>query len=108
MNVCLYYHPEAYTISGPKLMGRHAAGESFLRAFLRYSNATEFWIQVEHLEHARHFAERARAFERNETIIVVDRQRLGALHRSEWFITQVQALAFMPGIGLTLAMGPGV
>jgi hypothetical protein len=34
MNPCIYYHPEAYTTSGPKLMGRHAAGESFLRGFV--------------------------------------------------------------------------
>lgn len=35
MNAAIYYHPEAYTTSGPKLMGRNAAGESFLRGFIR-------------------------------------------------------------------------
>lgn len=37
MSACIYYAPEAYTTSGPKLMGRHAAGESFLRGFLTHS-----------------------------------------------------------------------
>ena len=31
MTAAIYYHPEAYTTSGPKLMGRNAAGESFSR-----------------------------------------------------------------------------
>jgi len=34
MTAAIYYHPEAYTTSGPKLMGRNAAGESFLRILL--------------------------------------------------------------------------
>ena len=36
MSACIYYHPEAYTTSGPKLMGRNAAGESFLRGFVSH------------------------------------------------------------------------
>jgi hypothetical protein len=46
MNPAIYYHPEAYTTSGPKLMGRNAAGESFLRGLLSYSKADTFWAQV--------------------------------------------------------------
>ncbi len=42
MSACLYYHPEAYTTSGPKLMGRNAAGESFLQGFLQHSQARTF------------------------------------------------------------------
>jgi starch synthase len=56
MPAALYYHPEAYTTSGPKLMGRNAAGESFLRGFVSHSTASAFWAQVERPEHARHFA----------------------------------------------------
>jgi len=33
MTAAIYYHPEAYTTSGPSLMGRNAAAESFLRGF---------------------------------------------------------------------------
>ena len=37
----LYFHPEAYTTTGPKLMGRNAAGESFLKGYLRYGSSTQ-------------------------------------------------------------------
>jgi hypothetical protein len=30
MTAAIHYHPEVYTTSGPKLMGRSAAEESFL------------------------------------------------------------------------------
>ena len=65
MNAAIYYHPEAYTTSGPKLMGRNAAGESFLRGYLQYSKATEFWAQVQRMEHAQHFAQTVKSFSRN-------------------------------------------
>ena len=40
MTAAIYFHPEAYTTSGPKLMGRNAAGESFLRGYVKHSSAT--------------------------------------------------------------------
>jgi len=75
----LYYHPEAYTTSGPRLMGRHAAGESFLRGFLLHSQATEFWLQVEQPEHAQQFEATAKALGRSRPTKVVLRGQLGAL-----------------------------
>jgi starch synthase len=36
MNAAIHYATEAFDTSGPKLMGRHAAGEGFLRAFVRH------------------------------------------------------------------------
>ncbi len=39
MNAALYYHSDAFDTSRPKLMGRHAAGEGFLRGYARYSDA---------------------------------------------------------------------
>ena len=79
MQAALYYHPEAYSTSGPKLMGRHAAGESFLRGFLTHSQADAFWVQVQNAAHARHFADTAKAFNRAEPIKAVDKGSLGAL-----------------------------
>jgi hypothetical protein len=64
MNPCIYYHPEAYTTSGPKLMGRNAAGESFLRGFLLHAQADAFWLQVQKLDHARHFQATSRPLRR--------------------------------------------
>jgi glycosyltransferase involved in cell wall biosynthesis len=79
MTAALYYHPEAYTTAGPRLMGRNAAGESFLRGFLQYSQTREFWVQVEQPDHAQRFAESARAAGRSEPVKAVDKNRLAAL-----------------------------
>lgn len=79
MTAAIYYHPEAYTTSGPKLMGRNAAGESFMRGFLTYSKATEFWVHVQTPDHAHYFERTVRAFGRNEAVKAVDKNILGAL-----------------------------
>ncbi|HZW13186.1 MAG TPA: glycosyltransferase family 4 protein [Noviherbaspirillum sp.] len=79
MSACIFYTPEAYTTSGPKLMGRNAAGESFLRGFLTHSKTAEFWAQVHKTEHAQHFAQTVQAFGRSEPVKAVDKNSLAAL-----------------------------
>jgi glycosyltransferase involved in cell wall biosynthesis len=79
MTAAIYYHPEGYTTSGPKLMGRNAAGESFLRGFLKHSKASEFWAQVQKPEHGQHFAQTVKAQGRAEAVKVVDKSNLSAL-----------------------------
>ena len=92
MTAAIYYHPEAYTTSGPKLMGRNAAGESFLRGFLTHSKASEFWAQVQHPNHAQHFAQTVQSFGRTELVKAVDKNTLGAL-------SQV-GVVYYPGPGI--------
>jgi glycosyltransferase involved in cell wall biosynthesis len=41
-NAAIYLHPEGYTTKGKVLMGRHSAGESFLRGFLRHAQVDRF------------------------------------------------------------------
>lgn len=79
MSAAIYYHPEAYTTVGPKLMGRNAAGESFLRGLLQHSQSTEFWVQVQAPEHAQHFAQCALKCGRTEPIRAVDKSSMAAL-----------------------------
>ncbi len=79
MTAAIYYHPEAYTTSGPKLMGRNAAGESFLRGFLTHSQSKEFWAQVQNMDHAKHFAQTVQSFARTEAVKAVDKNSLPAL-----------------------------
>jgi alpha-maltose-1-phosphate synthase len=71
LTAAIYYHPEGYSIAGPKLMGRNAAGESFLRGFFQHAKTAEFWVRVEKSEHRRGFAAAARAAGRSEPIKVV-------------------------------------
>lgn len=92
MTVCIYYHPEAYTTSGPKLMGRNAAGESFLRGFLTHSQSAEFWVQVMNAGHAQHFAHAVQSFNRTEAIKVVDKNNLIGL--------QEAGVVYLPGPGI--------
>ena len=76
MTAAIYYHPEAYTTSGPKLMGRNAAGESFLRGYAQYATCQKFWAQVEHLEHGNKFSESIKSFGRTEQIHFIDKTSL--------------------------------
>ena len=92
MNPVIYYHPEAYTTSGPKLMGRNAAGESFLRGYLTHSHATAFWAQVQKQEHGQHFAAQVKAQGRSETVHAVTPHNLGALTQA--------GLVYYPGPGI--------
>lgn len=43
-NAAIAFLPEAYDTAGPQLMGRHAAGESFLRGFLRHADVDRFFF----------------------------------------------------------------
>lgn len=43
-NAALFLHPNGYDTSGPNLMGRHSAGESFLRGFLRYGEVERLYL----------------------------------------------------------------
>ena len=92
MNACIYYHPEAYTTSGPRLMGRNAAGESFLRGYLAHATASEFWIQTEQQEHADDFIEKVAQAGRFEPVRVVEKQTLGS--------SQQPDLVYFPGPGI--------
>lgn len=49
----LLYHPEAYSTKGPKLMGRHMAGESFLRGWLMHAAQAPWSFQLMEAEHRR-------------------------------------------------------
>ena len=48
----LHYLPEAYQTNAPKLMGRNAAGEAFMRAWLKHSTQATFRARVDNEQHA--------------------------------------------------------
>jgi glycosyltransferase involved in cell wall biosynthesis len=43
-NAALFLHPEAFDTTTGRLMGRHAAGESFLQGFLRHADVDQFHL----------------------------------------------------------------
>jgi len=76
-----YYRPEAYTTSGPKLMGR-AAGESFLRGFQSHSTAATFYVQAQTIDHARHFAARVAEAGRRASVEAIVGGTIGGLAKA--------------------------
>ena len=79
----IYYHPEAFSIAGPKLMGRNAAGESFLRGYLKHSKSKEFWAQIEDPMHADEFIKKMKAMKRSEVFHSIDNSTLASLSKAE-------------------------
>ena len=92
MTAAIFYHPEAYTTSGPKLMGRNAAGESFLRGLLQHSRAERFAVQVMERAHAQSFADAAQSLNRKEPVAVVEKSNLGSLRH--------HGVVYHPGPGI--------
>jgi glycosyltransferase involved in cell wall biosynthesis len=43
-NAAIYMHPNAFDTTGAALLGRHSAGESFLRGFLRHADVEQFYF----------------------------------------------------------------
>ena len=43
-NAALFLHPKGYDTSGPQLLGRLAAGESFLRGYLRHADVERYYF----------------------------------------------------------------
>jgi glycosyltransferase involved in cell wall biosynthesis len=92
LEAAIYFHPEAYSTTGPKLMGRNAAGESFLHGYLRHANTQRLFAQVEQREHAQVLAETARAKGFEHDVRIITRDNLAAL--------QSVGTAYYPGPGV--------
>ena len=57
----IYYHPEGFSTSGTKLMGRNAAGESFLTGYFLHGSPTRFRCCLETSDHGEQFGQHARS-----------------------------------------------
>ena len=79
MTAAIYYHPEGYTTSGPKLMGRNAAGESFLRGFAKYSTCEKFWAYIEQPDHGPIFTNTIRNYGRVEEFELIEKTSIDKL-----------------------------
>ena len=59
-NAAIFYAPEGYSTVGPRLMGRHAAGEGFLRAWLRHAEVPALFCYTRRKAHGEQFAQASR------------------------------------------------
>ena len=55
-NAAIHYVPAGYDTTGPKLMGRMAAGEGFLDAYLRHAGVERFYCYAQERKAAEQFA----------------------------------------------------
>lgn len=55
----IYYQQDAFSTENPKLMGRNAAGETFLGAYLKYSQAKKYYVFTNSKTDIQHFSKRA-------------------------------------------------
>ncbi|HEY9683939.1 MAG TPA: glycosyltransferase family 4 protein [Oculatellaceae cyanobacterium] len=53
-----YYHPDGYETNRPNLMGRHAAGESFLKAFCKNADQEKLYCYAANKSHYDHFVKK--------------------------------------------------
>jgi len=57
-NAVIFHHPDAVDTDREALMGRHAAGEGFLKGFVEHSGVDKFFCQSLEDDHAKDFARR--------------------------------------------------
>lgn len=61
-NLAIYYHSDGFDTNVPKLMGRQAAGEGFLRGWVRHAAVDRLYCQAHGEKGARHFAQMVRGW----------------------------------------------
>jgi len=62
-NAVLHHHPEAVdTVGAKRLMGRHSAGEGFLKGFVRHADVDRFYCHATKADHFHDFQRRVAAF----------------------------------------------
>ncbi len=81
MTAAIYYQSDAYSTSGKKLMGRNAAGESFLRAFVRSQPAAEKWAFVDTPAEGEAFTEMMRSLGNKGGVRVINKDHLADLSK---------------------------
>ncbi len=80
---CIYYHPESYSTATQRLMGRQAAGESFLRGYLAYGTSKELWVHVESKQHADACVAHINEYGTDKTLNIINRENLHVLSNAE-------------------------
>jgi len=54
-NAAILYRPEGFETTGPRLMGRQAAGEGFLKGFVQHADVERLYCYTPRREQAEHF-----------------------------------------------------
>lgn len=92
-NLAIHYHPDGFDTSVQKLMGRQAAGEGFLRGWVKHSNVDVLYCQTRTEDMARHFAETVNAFGADKPVRWLPQAKPQSL--------QQPGALFIPGPGIS-------
>lgn len=102
-DAALFYETEAYSTAGKKLMGRHAAGNSFLRAAARYRRKPAMWAYASTRAAATRFAVQVKATDSSIRAMWCPRHRsdllarLGTLYRPDPVLSPAAELRLRQG-----------
>ncbi len=94
-NAAILFEPDAYLLSEPKLMGRQAAGNSFLRAAVSGRNEQALYAYTPHQKSAAIFTNLVQSIDPKATTQWIPADRLDLLH-------EIGTL-YLPGPGLDVA-----
>ena len=75
----IFYHPEGYDLGGKKIMGRQAAGHSFLGGYLNSRSNKEVCAYIENENFKTNFFEQAKAEGFEGKVTFLDRDAIGQL-----------------------------
>src|SRR5882757_7149353 len=57
-NLAIYYHPDGFDTNRQKIMGRHAAGEEFLKALSYWTRSEKLSCYAKNKQDALHFMQK--------------------------------------------------
>jgi alpha-maltose-1-phosphate synthase len=66
----IYYHPDGFETSRSNLMGRHAAGEEFLKALCKSEPDEPLYCYAYQQKHFEHFVQKVRGFTPNNRKLI--------------------------------------
>ena len=91
-NAAILYHPEGYDTRRGKLMGRHAAGEGFLRGFIQHAGVDCFFACTETQEHFQQFQKYRLQWFHQKHQNLLRQMRLMILFRFAWLALEQKEL----------------
>ena len=80
LTAAIYFQADAYSTNTPKLMGRNAAGESFINGFLSHSQYKTLYAQVNQVDDAEYFGQIAKRLDVQKPIKFILPDQYGALN----------------------------
>ncbi|MBI1733484.1 MAG: glycosyltransferase family 4 protein [Gammaproteobacteria bacterium] len=92
-NAAIFYHPDGYVTTRGKLMGRHAAGEGFLKGFARHAAVDRIFALADRREEFEQFRSQVQNHCNGKPLTWIPKARPGELQ-------QAGAL-YVPGPGMS-------